>query len=561
MRHPPSGGTRTDRHGRLRTQQARPGPDDDVDGPRRPGPGEAVHCQPHAAGPVSQPRVRRLTAGDGSRPPPRSRRPLRRLSVVDHRSVERTIPPSRDRRKRTRGHGEHRPLPGRTPCPRRGHDRRGKSLLLQTWLLGLALEHPPDQVAFILIDFKGGATFAPLEAPPHTDSVLDDFDSAAAFRALVSVRAEITRRERLLAAHGRASIDDLADPPPRLVVVIDEFHALMSTHPRAADLLEHLTALGRSLGVHLILATQRPLGIVTGQMKANINIRICLRVRDDADSLDVIGVPDAAHLPPGCPGTTAARCRILSHPFPRGCPFAEAVADPGPHRLRLRPWSPGATPGRPPAMSGDIGRPPRRRPPSCLTDDGGEAGSSGAPASARDRWSRRSSGKPRRVAAQAGTSWHRDRRSRESSTFPPNRVSTYGPLIHTSTARSPSSGIPAPTSPRSRTDGGQCLGYPSHRRPRSHRRDHRLGGDPMRDGLRMAAPCRHRSPFPDDRGASRPEPTLVVCDHWSELVDSLDHRTAGALERLLAHAAGFGLTFLLAGCRSAFAEHVDLPDE
>ncbi|MBU5900227.1 hypothetical protein JVW24_24210, partial [Vibrio cholerae O1] len=75
-----------------------------------------------------------------------------------------------------------------------------------------------------------------------------------------------------------------------------EFHALMSTHPRAADLLEHLTALGQSLGVHLILATQRPLGIVTGQMKANINIRICLRVRDDADSLEVIGVPDAAHL-------------------------------------------------------------------------------------------------------------------------------------------------------------------------------------------------------------------------------------------------------------------------
>ncbi|MCL7660565.1 hypothetical protein M8360_34885, partial [Klebsiella pneumoniae] len=73
--------------------------------------------------------------------------------------------------------------------------------------------------------------------------------------------------------------------------------ALMATHPRAADLLEHLTALGRALGVHLILATQRPMGVVTGQMKANINIRVCLRVRDETDSFDVIGSGAGAFLP------------------------------------------------------------------------------------------------------------------------------------------------------------------------------------------------------------------------------------------------------------------------
>src|SRR5699024_11086875 len=86
----------------------------------------------------------------------------------------------------------------------------GKSLLLQTWLLAMALAQPPRRLRFVLIDFKGGATFAPLLDLPHTDSVLDDFDSGLAFRALVSVRAEITRRERLLADHGCADVADLA---------------------------------------------------------------------------------------------------------------------------------------------------------------------------------------------------------------------------------------------------------------------------------------------------------------------------------------------------------------
>lgn len=436
----------------------------------------------------------------------------------------------------------------------------GKSLLLQTWLLGLALEHPPDQVAFILIDFKGGATFAPLEALPHTDSVLDDFDSAAAFRALVSVRAEITRRERLLAAHGCASIDDLADPPPRLVVVIDEFHALMSTHPRAADLLEHLTALGRSLGVHLILATQRPLGIVTGQMKANINIRICLRVRDDADSLDVIGVPDAAHLPPGCPGTALLDAGSSLTRFRVAVPFAEAVADPGPHRLRLRPWSPGCDAG---STTGDV----RGISVDRLVDAHRRA--SPTTAVSQGRVVRPPLPETDGVAARAA-SLDRSAAGRDQlAPRPPftgivdipaeqsQYVWTFDPHVDGSVAviGDPGSDVAAALAQMA------ASASVTHRIVALGRIAEIIDWAAIRcgtaSGWRLHVVIDHLSRTTESAGG--PEPTLVVCDHWSELVDSLDHRTAGALERLLAHAAGFGLTFLLAGCRSALLSTSTFP--
>ena len=199
----------------------------------------------------------------------------------------------------------------------------GKSVLLQTWIASLAARFTSAELRFVLIDFKGGAAFAPFQEMAHTDAVVSNLDPAAGMRTLRNLGAEILRRERLLAEHGAADIEtfnaslradaDLrtrarpegcarAQRLPRLVVIIDEFHALITEHPSGTEVLESLTAVGRSLGIHVVLATQRPAGIVTPRMKANINLRIALRVRDGIDSREVIDCEDAAAIPPEQPG-------------------------------------------------------------------------------------------------------------------------------------------------------------------------------------------------------------------------------------------------------------------
>ncbi len=187
----------------------------------------------------------------------------------------------------------------------------GKSVLLQTWIASLAARFSSAELRFVLIDFKGGAAFAPFSAFAHTDAVVSNLDPAAGMRTLRNLGAEILRRERLLAEHGAADIEAFnsgagrktpVQPLPRLVVIIDEFHALITEHPAGTEVLESLTAVGRSLGIHVVLATQRPAGIVTPRMKANINLRIALRVRDGVDSREVIECEDAAGIPPEQPG-------------------------------------------------------------------------------------------------------------------------------------------------------------------------------------------------------------------------------------------------------------------
>lgn len=188
----------------------------------------------------------------------------------------------------------------------------GKSVLLEAWLDALCRTHAPADLRLVLLDFKGGASLGGFLRRPHTDCLVTDLDEAAALRAVRSVSAEIGRRERHLAHTGSRDIDDLLersrrDPAvrglPRLLVVIDEFHVLTSLSPHIVAQFEHLTAVGRSLGVHLVLATQRPAGVVSARMRANISLRICLRVRDEADSHEVLGVPDAAWVSPDLPGT------------------------------------------------------------------------------------------------------------------------------------------------------------------------------------------------------------------------------------------------------------------
>jgi S-DNA-T family DNA segregation ATPase FtsK/SpoIIIE len=190
----------------------------------------------------------------------------------------------------------------------------GKSELLRTLVVSLATHNRPEQLSLVLVDYKGGAAFRECAALPHTAGVVTDLDDRLADRALRSLRAELRRRERVLAAAGVA--DHFAylrtpagrtTPLPRLVVVIDEFRALAEELPAFVDGMVRLAALGRSLGVHLVMATQRPAGVVTADIKANLNLRIALRVRDRADSEDVIDCAEAAALDPRTPGRALAR--------------------------------------------------------------------------------------------------------------------------------------------------------------------------------------------------------------------------------------------------------------
>lgn len=174
----------------------------------------------------------------------------------------------------------------------------GKSELLVSWVLGMAAERSPDEVSFVLVDFKGGAAFAPLAGLPHVLGTLSDLDAGLARRAVESLRAEIRRRELALARAGVRAIDELpAGELARLVVIVDEFAALVTESPELHTLFADLAARGRSLGVHLVVCTQRPSGVVRDAVLANVAVRIALRVADQADSRGLIGDDAAARLP------------------------------------------------------------------------------------------------------------------------------------------------------------------------------------------------------------------------------------------------------------------------
>ena len=181
----------------------------------------------------------------------------------------------------------------------------GKSELLRTLVASLALESSPEDVSFVLVDYKGGSAFGECAELPHTVGLVTNLDEGLAQRALVSLGAEITRREELLAGSGARDFDayrERGGALPRLVIVVDEFRLLAEELPDFVSGVVSLAAVGRSLGVHLVLATQRPAGAVTADIQANVNLRIAMRMRDVADSTDVIGAPDAARIPPSRPG-------------------------------------------------------------------------------------------------------------------------------------------------------------------------------------------------------------------------------------------------------------------
>ncbi len=178
----------------------------------------------------------------------------------------------------------------------------GKSELLRTFLVAAALHHSPDRLQFLLIDYKGGAAFGPLEALPHTVGAITDLSETLGRRALVSLRAELRRREATAAQEPDGRWSGAA-----LLVVVDEFATLAAELPDFVDGLVDLAQRGRSLGLHLVLATQRPAGVVTESIRANTTMRLALRVADEDDSRDVVDSPDAAHLPREIPGRVVVR--------------------------------------------------------------------------------------------------------------------------------------------------------------------------------------------------------------------------------------------------------------
>ncbi|TPW72261.1 FtsK/SpoIIIE domain-containing protein [Schumannella sp. 10F1B-5-1] len=188
----------------------------------------------------------------------------------------------------------------------------GKSEFLQGWVLGMAAEYSPDRVTFLFVDYKGGSAFADCVSLPHCVGLVTDLSPHLVRRALTSLRAELHHREHLLnrkKAKDLLELEKRGDPdsPPALVLVIDEFAALAGEVPEFVDGVVDIAQRGRSLGIHLIMATQRPAGVIKDNLRANTNMRVALRMADESDSQDVVGIKEAAHFDPGIPGRGVAK--------------------------------------------------------------------------------------------------------------------------------------------------------------------------------------------------------------------------------------------------------------
>lgn len=185
----------------------------------------------------------------------------------------------------------------------------GKSELLRSLTVNLAASYPPDRINFLFVDFKGGSGLGPLTGLPHCVGMLTDLASHELERSLHSLRAEIKFREETLAAvqapdlaSYRSTSEGRLSPLPHLVIVIDEFRMLVEDAPEALGELMRIAAIGRSLGIHLIMATQRPQGALTADIRANVTTSIALRVQSEMESLDIINSKAAAGISVDTPG-------------------------------------------------------------------------------------------------------------------------------------------------------------------------------------------------------------------------------------------------------------------
>ncbi|MFE2532866.1 FtsK/SpoIIIE domain-containing protein [Streptomyces sp. NPDC059371] len=223
----------------------------------------------------------------------------------------------------------------------------GKSELLQTIVASLAVANTPENMTFVLVDYKGGSAFKDCVQLPHTVGMVTDLDAHLVERALESLGAELKRREHILADADAKDIEDYQDlvrrdpsyaPVPRLLIVIDEFASMVRDLPDFVAGLVNIAQRGRSLGIHLLLATQRPSGVVSPEIRANTNLRIALRVTDGGESSDVIDSPEAGHISKNTPGRAYVRLGHASLvPFQSGRVGGRrpGAADPA----ALAPWA------------------------------------------------------------------------------------------------------------------------------------------------------------------------------------------------------------------------------
>lgn len=187
----------------------------------------------------------------------------------------------------------------------------GKSEFIMTYILSLAVNYHPYEVAFVLIDYKGGGMAKTFETLPHTAGIITNLDGAAINRSLISIQSELRRRQAIFAEaskeSGISNIDiykyqkmyregTVTEPLQHLFIISDEFAELKTQRPEFMTQLVSAARIGRSLGVHLILATQKPSGVVDDQIWSNAKFKACLKVQDKADSMDMLKRPEAAEL-------------------------------------------------------------------------------------------------------------------------------------------------------------------------------------------------------------------------------------------------------------------------
>lgn len=200
-----------------------------------------------------------------------------------------------------KAHGPHGLIAGTTGS--------GKSEFIMTMILSLAVNYSPHDISFLLIDYKGGGMAVAFEKLPHVAGIITNLDGAAVNRSLISIQSELKRRQALFLEEGKRLGTNIGDiykyqklykegritrPLQHLYIISDEFAELKSQQPDFMSELISAARIGRSLGVHLILATQKPSGVVNDQIWSNSRFKICLKVQERADSMDVIRCPDAA---------------------------------------------------------------------------------------------------------------------------------------------------------------------------------------------------------------------------------------------------------------------------
>ncbi len=196
-----------------------------------------------------------------------------------------------------KAHGPHGLVAGTTGS--------GKSEIVQSYILSLAVNFHPHEVGFLLIDYKGGGMANLFKDLPHLLGTITNLDGSESMRALASIKAEIGRRERIFGDAGVNNINAYTDlfkegtvkePLPHLFIISDEFAELKREQPDFMKELVSVARVGRSIGIHLILATQKPTGVVDDQIWANSRFKLCLKVQNEADSKEILKTADAANI-------------------------------------------------------------------------------------------------------------------------------------------------------------------------------------------------------------------------------------------------------------------------